>query len=97
MAGDDKDEEVEFVKVGESEIPILKQNLELNPGEIELSKDFEHLFYLCSLVESVGGATLPESGGWNNQDQEFIDCWLIYKGEKSRAESILMKRATNPE
>ena len=58
---------------------------------MELSKDFDAMFRLCSLVDSVDGAVLPEAGGWNDQDDEFVACWLIYKGEKSRKERNMIK------
>jgi len=86
---------VEFIDVGDSQIPVLRDVGILTPGEIELAHDFDYLFHLCSLVDSVEGATLPEDGGWNNQHPEFVDAWLIYKSEKNRAESNLIKRATS--
>lgn len=86
---------VEFIKVGDSEIPVLNDIGELTPGELELAHDFDYLFHLCSLVDSVGGATLPEDGGWCTQHPEFVDAWLIYCSEKNRKESNMMKAATS--
>jgi len=85
---------VQIRVIGGIEIPILVGVSRLTPGEAELAKDFKELFFQCSLVDSVGSAALPDDGGWNNQDEEFVQAWMIYKEEKSRAESHLIKSAS---
>lgn len=76
-------EEVVFVESAGITLPLLEGEYSLSLGEEELAKDFAYMFRLCRLVDSTG--VLPIAGGWEDQDDEFVEMWLIYKEEQDRS------------
>jgi hypothetical protein len=66
-------------------IPVEIKQDTLTPAEKLLAVDFLDMFNLCLLVESTN--TLPDVGGWNDQDYFFSECWLIYYTTKQAAEA----------
>jgi len=86
---------VDMLVVGDVEIPILvTRNSGISPEDEELAADFTYVYRLCRLVESAPG-TLPVSGGWEDQDDDFVEMWLIYSQEAKRAEVNAVKRETS--
>lgn len=90
-----KEERIERVTLANGiVIPVLNKNGVLNIAQIELAKDFSYLYRLCCLVESAPG-TLPISGGWESQDDEFVNCWLVYKQVKNKKESRVIRELSS--
>jgi hypothetical protein len=63
---------------------------QLTAEEEELVLDFDFVYRYCILVESAPG-TLPVAGGWEDQDNDFVEMWLIYIQEKAAAEAAKIK------
>lgn len=90
-----KEESIDRVEIAPGKkIVMLRKNGRLTLAHIELAKDFSYIYKLCCLVESAPG-TLPASGGWESQDDEFVNCWLIYKQVKNRKESAVLRELGN--
>lgn len=65
-------------------IPVVQERGEgLTLAQLNLARDFDRMLEDCTLVRSTG--ILPEAGGWNDQYDEFVQCWLIFYGESESA------------